>query len=283
MSVMEDIQRVLSIFDMPVGMGEYPDVDGDCVKVKFDENSTVQQFMGGGILDADTFDVVVRGSDYISIENNASKIKAILREAGFLIVSGYENVEPKDGDKYLQISQKFRSISKSISKFGNEVYDYVEVQVPSTAVIAAGNTISIENVVDGCVVQGVIQLKALSDEFEARMRVMPTPDVYGSVLIQNVSGGSGSLNSSNILQLLIKRKAKISQQIIDIPNIPPLGWYKGHRVETSGKVISGHVQDANGKIVTNLSVRGVNNTAVIQENNGANVEYSDMTLVVNII
>ena len=110
MSVLNDIEKALSSVDIPIGLGIYPN-ETNCGKVVFDSSDSKPKiFMGGMVANVESFRVVVKGIDYKQLEQMCDTIKIALQNAGFVQVGGYNDVEPEQGETYLQLAVSFRTV-----------------------------------------------------------------------------------------------------------------------------------------------------------------------------
>jgi hypothetical protein len=110
MSILASVETALSGVGFAVGEGKYPDTAGDCGKVIFTGKDKPISFMGGGQADIETFKVIVRGDSYRALEQSAGLVKAALTSVGFIQTGGYEYVEPKYGETYMELAVSFKII-----------------------------------------------------------------------------------------------------------------------------------------------------------------------------
>ncbi|MCL2234363.1 MAG: hypothetical protein FWC02_01630 [Firmicutes bacterium] len=117
MSVIRNVIDVLRHEALGVNFeaGKYPDNSSQISgKVIFAGGMGVSEYdkprnvMGGDVIRAEVFKVVLRGADYICLEKALSEVKYALRKAGYPQLSGIEHIEPKE-DGLLQLAITFKS------------------------------------------------------------------------------------------------------------------------------------------------------------------------------
>ena len=117
MSLVGKIQEVLdnaAEVSVEIGAGRYPDLIGICGKIVFTGAEKPIGFLGGEQLGVETFKVVLRGEDdgddYEALEQIAGKIKAALQNEEFIQIGGYEDIEPKEDENFMQLAVSFKTI-----------------------------------------------------------------------------------------------------------------------------------------------------------------------------
>lgn len=113
MSILQNIQSAVSNCGIILGEGKYPETTDTCGKIVFDGEEDSKIFFDGNTIFYETFKIVFRGNDYAVLEQKAATVRTSLKSAGFIPVGCYEDVEPKDGEAYLQLSVKFKSIRQN--------------------------------------------------------------------------------------------------------------------------------------------------------------------------
>ena len=113
MSVLQSIQTALSGAGVTIGEGQYPAVPEPCGKVVFTGKDKPIQFMGGEYADIETFKVIVRGDTYRTLEQKSDIVRAALKDAGFIQIGGYEDIEPKEGETFMQLAVNFKLIKQN--------------------------------------------------------------------------------------------------------------------------------------------------------------------------
>lgn len=114
MSVLTSVQTALSGVGLAVDAGEYPANAVDpCGKIVFTGKDKPTRYMGGGEIGVETFKIVVRDSSYLVLEQTANLIKVALKDAGFIQTGGYEDVEPKTGETFMQLAVNFKTINQN--------------------------------------------------------------------------------------------------------------------------------------------------------------------------
>ena len=108
MSVLQSVETALSGVGFAVGAGKYPDTPNDCGKIVFTGEDKPVRFMGGSQADAETFKVIVRGGSYNALEQKAAAVRTALKNAGFIQIGGYEDLEPKEGETFMQLAVHFK-------------------------------------------------------------------------------------------------------------------------------------------------------------------------------
>ena len=123
MSVMKNVIDLLIGQNLGFGVkaGKYPDnapPNGISGKVIFAGGAGVssedkpRNVMGGEVLRAELFKVILRGESYVALEESFGKVKIALRQAGYIQLSGFEHVEPKD-DGLLQLAVMFKTVNQN--------------------------------------------------------------------------------------------------------------------------------------------------------------------------
>ena len=111
MSVLQSVQTALSGAGFAVGEGEYPNTPNDCGKVVYTGTDKPIRFMGQAApVEVETFKVIVRGHSYRTLETMATTVKGVLTGAGFIQIGGYEDIEPKEGETFMQLAVSFKVI-----------------------------------------------------------------------------------------------------------------------------------------------------------------------------
>ena len=118
MSVLQSIQNALTGIGFPIGEGKYPNPSGVSGKIVFvggkdADADRLVPFMGGGQADVENFKVVVRGESYRELETRVNQVRGMLKNAGFIQTGGFEDIEPKEGETFMQLAVRFKVISKS--------------------------------------------------------------------------------------------------------------------------------------------------------------------------
>ena len=113
MSVLQNIQSALSTIGITIGEGKYPETSDTCGKIIYTGEAAPQNFFGGTSFTFETFQIVVRGNDYRVLEQTINLVKTALKNIGYIPMSGYENIEPKEGDVFMQLSIKFKGIKQN--------------------------------------------------------------------------------------------------------------------------------------------------------------------------
>jgi len=125
MSVLNNIYNALSgVPGLTVKLGVFPDSipEGHIAgKVIFAGGMGIatedkpRNIMGGKSLQAEVFKVVVKDGDYLSLEKALLRVKEALRQAGYIQLSGFEHIEPKekDGGNLLQLAMTFKSTEQN--------------------------------------------------------------------------------------------------------------------------------------------------------------------------
>ena len=112
MSILQTVKTKLSSVGFAAEMGEYPDsVNDPCGKIIYTGEDKPVHFMGGGEIGVETFKIVVRDSSYYILEQTADLIKTALKGAGFIQTGGYEDVEPQEGETFMQLAVNFKKIN----------------------------------------------------------------------------------------------------------------------------------------------------------------------------
>ena len=113
MSILQNIQSALSNVGITIGEGKFPETSETCGKIVFTGEEDPKIFLGGGVIAYETFRIIVRGNDYRVLQQKPDLIKVSLKNAGYIPMSGYEDIEPEEGDSALQLSIKFKSIKQN--------------------------------------------------------------------------------------------------------------------------------------------------------------------------
>ncbi|MCL2860928.1 MAG: hypothetical protein FWE22_00735 [Firmicutes bacterium] len=117
MSVIRNVVDILrnEALGVTFEAGKYPESTSQVSgKVVFAGGMGVSEYdkprnvMGGDVLRAEAFKVVLRGTNYIQLEEILTKAKIALRNAGYHQLSGLEHIEPKE-DGLLQLAITFKS------------------------------------------------------------------------------------------------------------------------------------------------------------------------------
>jgi len=100
-----------------VGLGRYLNQDGRpiCCKIIFAGGKQLphedkpRNTMGGRVLGVEVFKVALRGNDYAMLETLLDYAKNALK-ADYAQISGFEHIEPKEGETALQLAVSFRAL-----------------------------------------------------------------------------------------------------------------------------------------------------------------------------
>ena len=111
------IERVITILnDANITAGKYPtnafQIKGKVIfagGMGMSVEDKPRNVMGGDILRAEVFKVVLCGENYIALEKEQHKVKEKLRQEGYIQLSGLEHIEPKEGESLLQLAVTFKS------------------------------------------------------------------------------------------------------------------------------------------------------------------------------
>ena len=123
MSIIKNILKTLEqeAPGLNLDAGRFPPkpVDGRiCGKVIFaggmvvSESDKPRNVMGGEVLRAEVFKVILRDENYIELERALTRVKNALREAGYIGLSGFEHLESKE-DGLLQLAITFKSTKQN--------------------------------------------------------------------------------------------------------------------------------------------------------------------------
>lgn len=110
MSVLANVQAALENVGIPIGMGKYPEAQGDCGKLVFTGKEKPKRFLGGVEAGVEAFRIVVRGGDYGALVRHADDVRDALKAVGYVQTGGYEDVESKEGEAALQLAVYFKNI-----------------------------------------------------------------------------------------------------------------------------------------------------------------------------
>jgi len=126
MSVLEKLKIVLGGGDytpivfrgIHLGLGKYTDDNLSVIRGKIVFASTKdtpyynspKPVMGGEVIAVEVFKVVMRCTDYAILERDLNFAKEALIKAGYVQISGFEHIEPKEGETALQLAVSFKSL-----------------------------------------------------------------------------------------------------------------------------------------------------------------------------
>ena len=122
MSLISEIKTALSGITyesqtVEIGEGNYPSgAIKPCGKIVFTGEDKPVHFMGGGVTSIETFKVIIKGieigDDYAALEDIAALVKSALVAQGCVQIGGYENIEPQEGETFMQLAVKFKAIGQ---------------------------------------------------------------------------------------------------------------------------------------------------------------------------
>ena len=125
MSLMSRIVNLLNNKPLENGMhlsikaGGYSDEQPNAVlgKVIFaggigvSEDDKPRNVMGGNVIRAEMFKVILSGCNYCDLEGAHIKVKKTLKLEGYIQLSGFEHIEPKEGGAF-QLAVTFKSVTQ---------------------------------------------------------------------------------------------------------------------------------------------------------------------------
>lgn len=109
MVILQSIQTALSGVGFAIGAGKYLGTSPEEGKIIFTGTDKPTHFLGQHtpVID-ETFRIIVKGDDYISIESKIDSAATALKNAGFTQISGYTDIEAKENEDFMQIGVEFK-------------------------------------------------------------------------------------------------------------------------------------------------------------------------------